>query len=267
MFERYTEKARRVIFFARYEASQFGSGHIETEHILLGLLREARGLFLHCLPDVDYQSIREELLTHTRVGEPFSTAVDLALSKESKRALGFAAEEADRINDRHIGTEHLLVGLLREKNSPASQLLEQHGATLSTLRQTLVTMDADAENQGEPPKEMVEIHGSAFDSGYVQAAVRDCRRFLWEKRGFTAPDIVVRRRDGRISFDRKLAEDTSAFRLVEGGWDEVGCMICQWQLGESGDPERVNGYTNGRDWLCRECHEKFVAPDATSERQ
>ncbi len=92
MFERYTEKARRVIFFARYEASQFGSPYIETEHLLLGLLREDKALtnrFLRQHSSVD--SIRKQIEAHTTVREKVSTSVDLPLSNECKRVLAYAA--------------------------------------------------------------------------------------------------------------------------------------------------------------------------------
>ena len=116
MFERYTEKARRVIFFARYEASQFGSPCIETEHLLLGLLREDKALanrFLRSSASVE--SIRKQIEAHTTLREKVSTSVDLPLSHECKRVLAYGAEEAERLNHKHIGTEHLLLGLLREE--------------------------------------------------------------------------------------------------------------------------------------------------------
>ena len=111
MFERYTEKARRVIFFARYEASQFGSPYIETEHLLLGLLREDKALtnrFLRSHASVE--SIRKQIEGHTTIREKVSTSVDLPLSNECKRVLAYAAEEAERLSHKHIGTEHLLFG-------------------------------------------------------------------------------------------------------------------------------------------------------------
>src|SRR5438309_6774728 len=136
MFERYTEKARRVIFFARYEASQFGSPYIETEHLLLGLLREDKTLanrFLRSHAAVD--SIRKQIEGHTTVREKVSTSVDLPLSHECKRVLAYGAEEAERLGHKHIGTEHRLLGLLREKNSFGEQLLNQENLTLEKARE------------------------------------------------------------------------------------------------------------------------------------
>ena len=146
MFERYTEKARRVIFFARYEASQFGQPYIETEHILLGLLREDKALtnrFLRTLGAVE--SVRRQIEKHVAIREKISTSVDLPLSNESKRVLAHAAEEAERLGHKHIGTEHLLLGLLREENSFAAEILKGRGIELTGVREDLakVSMEKD----------------------------------------------------------------------------------------------------------------------------
>ena len=138
MFERYTEKARRVIFFARYEASQFGSPFIETEHLLLGLMREDKQLanrFLRSHNAVDV--IRKQIEGHTTPREKVSTSVDLPLSHECKRVLAYGAEEAERLNHKHIGTEHLLLGLLREEKCFAAEILHERGLRLSTIREEL----------------------------------------------------------------------------------------------------------------------------------
>jgi ATP-dependent Clp protease ATP-binding subunit ClpC len=138
MFERYTEKARRIIFFARYEASQFGSPYIETEHLLLGLLREDKALtnrFLRSHASVE--SIRKQIEGQTAAREKTPTSVDLPLSYESKRVLAYAAEEAERLSQRHIGAEHLLLGLLREENCFAAQILTERGLRLSQVREEL----------------------------------------------------------------------------------------------------------------------------------
>src|SRR5580765_4024654 len=138
MFERYTERARRVIFFARYEASQFGSTTIETEHLLLGLIREDKNLtnrFLH--NESPIESIRREIEGRTEVREKVSTSIDLPVSDECKRILAYAAEEAERLNHRHIGTEHLLLGILREEKSMAAEILRERGLRLNTIREEL----------------------------------------------------------------------------------------------------------------------------------
>lgn len=112
MFERYTEDARRIIFFARYEASQVESPYIETEHLLLGFLRQDRK---DLLPSVSPESLRKQIEEHVTPRDKIATSVDLPVSNEWKRILAYSAEEADGLRDKHIGPEHLLLGLLREK--------------------------------------------------------------------------------------------------------------------------------------------------------
>ncbi len=138
MFERYTEKARRVIFFARYEASEFGSPSIETEYLLLGLLREDKSLANRFLPSIDsVDSIRQMVRALTPARPKISTSVDLPLSHESKRVLAYAAEETERLNHKHVGTEHLLLGLLRDENCLAATLLRELGLAIDAVREEI----------------------------------------------------------------------------------------------------------------------------------
>jgi hypothetical protein len=138
MFERYTERARRVIFFARYEASQFGSLSIETEHLLLGLLREDSNLEKRFFPDLSpANSIRTDIEGRLPVREKVATSIDLPLSNECKRILAYAGEEADRLNYRLIGTEHMLLAILREEHCMAAKVLQERGLRLNPIRETL----------------------------------------------------------------------------------------------------------------------------------
>ena len=138
MFERYTEKARRAVFFARFEASQFGSPQIESEHLLLGLLREDKALVAR-LPasSASLESIRKQIEARTTIREKVPTSVDLPLSLECKRVLAYAEEEAEQLSHKHIGTEHMLLGLLREEKCFAAELLQAYGLCLSTIREEL----------------------------------------------------------------------------------------------------------------------------------
>ncbi len=138
MFERYTEKARRSIFFARYEASQFGSPYIETEHLLLGILREDKALTNQFLPLRSHaaaESIREQIEGHTVIREKVSTSVDLPLSDECKRILIHAEEEANHFSHKFIGTGHLFLGVLRERECFGAQLLNERGVSLDMARE------------------------------------------------------------------------------------------------------------------------------------
>ena len=170
MFERYTEKARRVIFFARYEASQFGSPYIETEHLLLGLLREDKALtnrFLRSHASVE--SIRKQIEGHTTIREKVSTSVDLPLSNECKRVLAYAAEEAERLSHKHIGTEHLLLGLLREEKCFAAEILHERGLRLSTIREELARTSPEKTGPQRSARESSLL--SEFSRDLTQAAM------------------------------------------------------------------------------------------------
>jgi hypothetical protein len=128
MFERYTEKARRVIFFARYEASQYGSPYIETEHLLLGLLREDRSLVTWFPGKTNVEpEIRAEIESRITRRERISTSVEVPLTADCKRVLHLAAETAEKLGHRHVGTEHLMIGILRVEGSLAAQILHARG--------------------------------------------------------------------------------------------------------------------------------------------
>ena len=142
MFERYTERARRVLFFARYEATQLGSTSIETEHLLLGLIREGKGLTsrIFARSHLSLESIRKEIEGRTVFREKVSTSVEIPFSAETKRVLQFAAEEADRLLHTYIGTEHLLLGILREERSVAAGILYDKGMRLASVRDDIVQL-------------------------------------------------------------------------------------------------------------------------------
>jgi ATP-dependent Clp protease ATP-binding subunit ClpC len=142
MFERYTERARRVLFFARYEASQLGSISIETEHLLLGLIREGKGLTsrIFARSHLSLENIRKEIEGRTVFREKVSTSVEIPFSAETKSVLKFAAEEADRLLHNYIGTEHLLLGILREERSVAASILIEKGMRLNAVREDIVQL-------------------------------------------------------------------------------------------------------------------------------
>jgi len=267
MFERYTEKARRTIFFARYEASQYGSPFIEPEHLLLGILRDD-GRMAKMLPVGGIESIRVQIEARTESRQKVSVSVDLPLSNPSKRVLVYGAEEAERLNHRHIGTEHLLMGLFREKDCLAAELLHPFGVTLEQLRNKFegsteqesasVGMLPTHRTFGAAGASTIWIHGSSIPLERVRAGLHRFReqKWHWHKEPWKARDCVTERKSGRPSLDLSLAEDSSNFELIKAGWKKDRCAICGWELFESLD-DHGTGYTNGRDWICLECHEKF----------
>jgi ATP-dependent Clp protease ATP-binding subunit ClpC len=117
MFDRYTEEARRVIFFARYEASRLGSPVLETEHLWLGLIRQDRKLVKRLAPKVTAEALQARLDRHGADLPRISMTVEMPLSDEAKRALAGAAAEADQRGQKHITSDYLVLALLREESS------------------------------------------------------------------------------------------------------------------------------------------------------
>src|SRR5215471_1129257 len=137
MFEKYTEKARRVIFFARYEASQLGGNAIEPEHILLGIVREDPGIFTQAFPDRanEVGEIRKAVESRVPQQEKVSQSVDLPLSQVAKAALSRGSDARDRLTSPYIGTGHLLLGIIGEGQSVGSEVLLKRGYTVELLEQ------------------------------------------------------------------------------------------------------------------------------------
>lgn len=150
MFERYTEKARRVIFFARFEASNYGSPYIETEHLLLGLLREDRALakWFPGEPNAGPR-IRAEIEKRIVRGERFGTEVEVPLSDEGKMVLNLAGDTAEKLGHRWIDTEHLLIGILRVEASLAAQILSARGVKPGPIQEQLAKASGPPKDQSQ----------------------------------------------------------------------------------------------------------------------
>jgi ATP-dependent Clp protease ATP-binding subunit ClpA len=206
MFERYTERARRVLFFARYEASQLGRLTIETEHLLLGLIREGKGPTgrLFARAHLSLEGLHEEIGRRTQRGEKFSTAREIPFSAELKRVLGFAAEESDRLLHNYIGTEHLLLGILREERSMAASILLEKGMRLDTVREDIVQLLKEAPEAAETDQRARAITGGTLP------------HYL--------PSRVV-----HITYSQTFYSPTGAPALAQGGhlWSASGRTLTQ----------------------------------------
>lgn len=134
MFERFTEPARRALFFARFEATQLGTPSIEVEQLLLGLLHPQAGAWSVALEQtgLTLDSVRDEFRPEVRDTVP--THIEIPFTAAAKRALEHAAAEADALSSRAITPAHLLIGIVRDEASRASQLLRRHGVTLDVAR-------------------------------------------------------------------------------------------------------------------------------------
>jgi ATP-dependent Clp protease ATP-binding subunit ClpC len=149
MFEKFDENARRALFFARYEASQAGAGSIDSEHVLLGMLRESDEAFTAVLKQfqVDPAGLKRELAASLSVVQRATIGPDLPLTESSKKVLVFAIHEAEALGHESVGTEHLLLGLLRVGESRASRSLEQRGMDVQQTRGVIRRLAKDRASQ------------------------------------------------------------------------------------------------------------------------
>jgi ATP-dependent Clp protease ATP-binding subunit ClpC len=145
MFERFTDGARRALFFARFEVSELGGPAIEAEHFLLGILRADKGPTprLFAAAGLSYSKARAAIQAHQGTRERLSTRIEIPFNDEAKHVFELAREEADRLDHPYIGNEHLLLGILRQESSFAAGLLGSHGLNLDGLRESIRNLPAE----------------------------------------------------------------------------------------------------------------------------
>jgi ATP-dependent Clp protease ATP-binding subunit ClpC len=176
VFERYNERARRVVFFARFEASQFGAAEIEVEHLLFGLMREEKNLTRYLNQSVMiFDVIRKELEGQMPRQPKISVSVDLPLSTAAKRVLEFASSEAEVMGHK-VGPEHLLLGVLAEADSAAAKALTSRGVELLSVRADIIGR-ATNESRPEAIRQMSE--------SWVPAIAQAVREASW----FRSPEL------------------------------------------------------------------------------
>jgi len=155
MFERFTDRARKVMALANQEAQRFNHEYIGTEHILLGLVKEGSGVGATVLKnlDVDIKKLRLEVEKLVKSGPDIVTMGKLPQTPRAKKVIEYAIEEARALNHNYVGTEHLLLGLLRETEGIAAQVLMNLGLRLEDVRQEVLNLlgagvDSEASSLG-----------------------------------------------------------------------------------------------------------------------
>ncbi len=142
MFNKFTERARKVILLAKQEAKRFNHDYIGTEHVLLGLLREGEGVAAAVLQSLgmNLNNIRIEVEKLVQVGPPTVVSGDLPFTPKAKKVMELAMEEARTLGHNYIGTEHLLLGLIREGEGVASQVFMNMGLDLEKVREEVIKL-------------------------------------------------------------------------------------------------------------------------------
>jgi hypothetical protein len=242
MFERFTEKARRTLFFARFEASQSGSPAIEPEHMLLGVLRENEELFvkLTSFPDAS-RALRKSIQHHFPQSELISTSVELPLSAATKSVLMRAFEESDAMGHKHIGTEHLLLGLLGEQESYAAKALQISGISAGNIRDVVGTgvreKTVPARTLLERLKETIfecldetfkEVHGVYLDKGCSLFPTLESVSAQEASRSVSPDSATLAAQVEHVRFYLDVLNDIMRDReIVKVDWKEIWRTISQ----------------------------------------
>jgi ATP-dependent Clp protease ATP-binding subunit ClpC len=152
MFERFTDRARKVMALANQEAQRFNHEYIGTEHILLGLVKEGSGVGANVLKnlDVDLRKVRLEVEKLVKSGPDMVTMGKLPQTPRAKKVIEYAIEEARNLNHNYVGTEHLLLGLLREHDGVAAQVLMNLGLKLEEVREEVLNLLGAGVESEEP---------------------------------------------------------------------------------------------------------------------
>jgi ATP-dependent Clp protease ATP-binding subunit ClpC len=142
MYERFTDRARKVMQLADQEARRLNHEYLGTEHILLGLVKEGSGVTANVLKnlDVDLRRIRVEVERIIDLGPHTVTKGKLPQTPRAKKVIEYAMEEARALNHNYVGTEHILLGLLREREGVASQILINLGISLEEARKDVLSL-------------------------------------------------------------------------------------------------------------------------------
>lgn len=153
MYEHFTDRSRKVMQLANQEAQRFNHEYIGTEHILVGLVKEGSGVAANVLKNLDanLRKIRLEVEKIVKPGSDMVTMSKLPHAPQTDKAIEYAIEEAHNLNDSYVGTEHLLLGLLREQEGVAAQVLMNLGLKLEDVREETLSLFTEP----KPPEEQL----------------------------------------------------------------------------------------------------------------
>jgi hypothetical protein len=174
VYERFTDRARKVMQLANQEAQRFNHEYIGTEHILLGLIKEGAGVAGHVLKnlDIDLRKVRQEVEKLVQAGPDMVTMGKLPQTPRARLALTYAVEEARTFNHNYVGTEHLLLGLLREQEGVAALVLMNLGLKLEDVREETLHLLLGQ------PKPRPRAKKLAFAADPLQERIRSLERQL-----------------------------------------------------------------------------------------
>ncbi|GAB4385064.1 MAG: ATP-dependent Clp protease ATP-binding subunit [Phycisphaerales bacterium] len=211
MFERFTDRARKVMALANQEAQRFNHEYIGTEHILLGLVKEGSGVGANVLKnlDVDLRKVRLEVEKLVKAGPEMVTMGKLPQTPRAKKVIEYAIEEARNLNHNYVGTEHLLLGLLREHDGVAAQVLMNLGLKLEEVREEVLNL-LGAGTDVEGPESAIAGSTPAGAPGEARGSRRKSQTPALDSFG---RDLTELAREGQL--DPVIGRETEIERVTQ----------------------------------------------------
>lgn len=225
----YTERARKVMALANQEAERFGHEKVDTQHILLGLVKEGSGIGATVIKslDVDLRKIRSETEKRMEAGPEIITRGKLPHTPQAKKVGEYAIEEARNLNHNYVGTEHLLLGLLRGSEGVAAQMLQDLGLELKEVREKIVELIEEAgstQNKASSNKAAANAENEGSASGadgseedFEHSALRHCFCRFIEKHARRATHLQLEQGEGHVL----LASEDDCERIMRDAWDDM----------------------------------------------
>ncbi len=218
MFDKFTNRAKQVIKLAKKEAQRMNHNYLGTEHILLGLLKLGQGIAVNVLRglNVDYEIVRAEVEKLVGFGPEIQLYGDPALTGKVKKVVEFANEEAGTLNHNYVGTEHLLLGLLRQTDGVAAQVLENLNINLKEVRKEVLkelesfNLQLPPTVQGGPISPTSLSHGKNFERGFSQGTTQNQEKLPALKA--YGQDLTEMAREGKL--DPVIGRKEEVERLI-----------------------------------------------------
>ena len=214
MFDRFTDRAKKVMSFARQEAMKFNHEYIGTEHILLGLVQEGSGVAANVLKNmsIDLEKIRHEVEKIVKTGPSMVTMGQLPFTPRAKKVLELSLEEASQLSHNYIGTEHLLLGLIRENEGIAAQVLMNLGIKLDEVREEVLEFLGASEG-GEDDSEGGEAAGGGSPSGSASGSPSGNQKSKTPALDSFGRDLTELARDAKL--DPVIGRDHEIERVIQ----------------------------------------------------
>ena len=213
MFERFTDRARRVVVLAQEEARKFNHNYIGTEHILVGLIREDGGVAAKGLESlgIGLDAVRQQIEEIVGIGEQAPSG-HVPFTPRAKKVLELSLREALQLGYDYIGTEHILLGLIREGDGVAAQVLVRLGADLNQVRQQVIQRLHGFQGEDEPGSQRVQRPGlpSRIDAIERRLSILEQRVGIRPGLGELDREIAQVRRDKQAAIEAQDFENTAA---------------------------------------------------------